>query len=604
MAEIKPLILCVDDDQDSLKLLERFLGEDYRVLTAASGRAGLEIVREMKPDLVLLDVKMPEMDGYRMCSLLRDNEQTAYIPVIFVTALGDEQDKARAFAVGAADYLVKPIIRNLLSDKVIEHLQTNSQWHNLRKDSRSWYDKSQPAAFIQFKEFLFNKFTIDNKVRYNLSSRNPANIYALAAEMGICEDVLAKHIADFLKLPYTANINPDEIRLGVLPAAFSKHNHVLAVESSTGKNAFIISNPFDWNLADILEKLSDPDRKSSLIIPEPANIDLVFGDMPAQVDIKPASETPKPFRSGVSMEEEISEQPIEHITNAILNKAVVERASDIHIEPKEDDTKVRFRIDGDLRNALTLKKNTGIMVISRLKVLGGLDISEKRKPQDGGFVVTLKDRTFNLRLSTTSTPNGESLVMRLLEPYTEPKKLAELGMSDQQTAAMVHLVTKSSGIILIVGSTGSGKTTTIYSLLHSVDFKRRSVLSVEDPVEYRMPFVNQQQVNNKAGVTFEALLKTAVRQDPDVLFLGEVRDDFSAKIALDFSSTGHLTITTMHTSNATTALFRLERLGVDRGTMADTILAIVAQKLVKKLCPHCKETVPISPEEKTMFAAY
>ncbi len=604
MTDTRPLILYIDDNRDNLKLVERFLEESYRVITAENGHEGLKIINDTKPDLLLLDIMMPEIDGYEVCSLLQESDETAYIPVIFVTAMGEERDKARAFSVGAADYLVKPIRKNILTDKIETHLQTNAQWSKLHADDRSWHEKVQSSDFIQFKEFVSDKLGMDTEKKYLFSNTTPSDIYTISADMKISEDLMAQYIAQFLKLPYAARINADDIQLGALPSTFCRSNHVVAVNSPSGKKAFIISNPFDWSLIDTLMKFSGLDHTSSLTITEPCNIDSLFGDTPPQSKAGTTRQTTKTPVSAESLQTEIRERPVVHITNSILDTAVVERASDIHIEPKEKDTVVRFRIDGDLRDTFTLKKATGIMVISRLKALGGLDIAEKKKPQDGGFVATLNDRTFNLRLSTTSTPNGESLVMRLLEPYTEPKKLEELGMSGRQTDTMISIANSSSGIILIVGTTGSGKTTTIYSLLHNVDYKRLSVMSVEDPVEYRMPFVNQQQVNEKAGVTFEALLKAAVRQDPDVLFMGEVRDNFSAKVAIDFASTGHLTITTLHTSNATTAIFRLERLGIDRGTMADTILAVVAQKLVKKLCPHCKKIAPISPGERAMFAPF
>ncbi|MBW2650005.1 MAG: Flp pilus assembly complex ATPase component TadA [Deltaproteobacteria bacterium] len=604
MTDTRPLILYIDDDRDNRKLVERFLEESYRVITAESGHEGLKIINDTKPDLLLLDIMMPEMDGYEVCSLLQENDETAYIPVIFVTAMGEERDKARAFAVGAADYLVKPIRKNILTDKIETHLQTNAQWSKLHMDDSSWYEKVQSSDFIQFKEFVSGKLGMDTEKRYLFSNMAPPDIYTTSADAGIGEGAMAQYIAQFLKLPYAARINTDDIQLGALPSTFCRSNHVVAVNSPSGERAFIISNPFDWNLMDTLTKFSGLDHASSLTITEPRNIGSLFGDTPSQLKAASSRQTSKVPISAKSLETEIRDHPVVHITNSMLDTAVVERASDIHIEPKEKDTVVRFRIDGDLRDAFTLKKNTGIMVISRLKALGGLDIAEKKKPQDGGFVATLNDRAFNLRLSTTSTPNGESLVMRLLEPYTEPKKLGELGMSGRQTDTMISIANSSSGLILIVGTTGSGKTTTIYSLLHNIDYERRSVMSVEDPVEYRMPFVNQQQVNEKAGVTFEALLKTAVRQDPDVLFMGEVRDNFSAKVAIDFASTGHLTITTLHTSNATTAIFRFERLGIDRGTIADTILAIVAQKLVKKLCPHCKKIAPISTEETARFAPF
>jgi CheY-like chemotaxis protein/GTPase SAR1 family protein len=233
-----------------------------------------------------------------------------------------------------------------------------------------------------------------------------------------------------------------------------------------------------------------------------------------------------------------------------------------------------------------------------------MNIAEKRKPQDGALAAIIDNRTHNLRLATTPTVHGESLIVRLLNVYAKPKDLKELGMTDEQSNNLIDLSNRTQGLILIVGPIGSGKTTTIYSLLHKIDHKTRSIISIEDPVEYRIPFVNQEQVHEKGGVSFESLLKSVVRQDPDILFLGEIRDNYSAKTAMNFASTGHLSITTLHTSNSTTAIFRLERLEIDRGTMADSILGVVAQRLLKKLCPHCKKIAQISREDEEMLSSF
>jgi len=604
MSDDAPVVLCVDDNEVNLKMLEHCLVNDYRVITASTGAQCLEIVKDTLPDLILLDIIMPEMDGYAVCSQLQQDKRTAGIPVVFVTSLDEEQDRARAFAVGAADYLVKPVQRQKLLEQVSGFLKKGLQWARVMEESASWFERIQPREYIQFKEYVFQREDLDSQARFVLSNAKPGDLYIVAEEVGISEVVMANHIAGFLDLPYIPGIESDDIRIGVLPTTFCRHNHVVPVDGDDDSGTFVLSNPFDWHLMDTLMDNFGLQKRSSLSITTPGVFRSLFR-VESEDKNKLAGNRPAPAKKpGTSTSAEIQQQPVEHITTSILQSAVRERASDIHIEPKENEALVRFRIDGELKNMFSLKCVTGVKVISRFKILGGLDIAEKRKPQDGGFVAELEDRTFNLRLSTTSTPYGESLVMRLLEPYATPKALNELGMAEDQKETMIRLAAKSSGIILIVGATGSGKTTTIYSLLHTVDYVRRSVLSVEDPVEYRMPFVNQQQVNEKAGVTFDALLKTAVRQDPDVLFMGEVRDGFSAKVAMDFASTGHLTITTMHTSNATTAIFRIERLGVDRGTMADTVLAVVAQKLVKKLCPRCRIIEPISEQERKWLAPF
>jgi type II secretory ATPase GspE/PulE/Tfp pilus assembly ATPase PilB-like protein/DNA-binding response OmpR family regulator len=617
----KPLIVVVDDNQDQLKLMDRFLSSSgYTVIAADSGRKLLDAMRDVKPDLILLDVMMPEMDGYEVCSRLQKNSETAYIPVIFITALGEEQDKARAFAVGAVDYLVKPVQKETLLEKARIHLKTNTQWKELQQSDAPSAERVEPSDFPQFKQFLWEQLNLDPTMQNQCTTTPPSDVYSLARSVGITSHQMAKYIAEFLKLPYYSQINPYDVTMGVLPIPFCKTNLVVPLGNGSGGNTFALSNPFNWELLDNLSKITGKDKALNLAVTDPEHIELLFqhesslgveqqttkavGGESVQKIEGPTRQFPMNEPVEHISEEDIKKHPIVYIANTMINKAVAERASDIHIEPKEDETVIRFRVDGDLRDSFAIKKNTGVMLISRLKALGGLDLAEKRKPQDGSFAATISNKTFKLRLATTSTPFGESLIIRLLEPTGKPKDLSELGMMDQQVATMIEFANRTHGVILIVGPTGSGKTTTIYSFLSHIDCQKRSLISVEDPVEYTIPHANQQQANEKAGVTFESLLKSAVRQDPDILFLGEVRDPYSAKMSMDFASTGHLTVTTLHTSNATTALFRLERLGIDRGTMADTLIGVVAQRILKKLCPHCKKIVQISPEERKMLAPF
>jgi type II secretory ATPase GspE/PulE/Tfp pilus assembly ATPase PilB-like protein/DNA-binding response OmpR family regulator len=615
----KPLILAVDDNRDQLTLMERFLSSnDFRVIACDSGRKALDAIGEAIPDLILLDVMMPEMDGYEVCSRLQKNSAAAYVPVIFITALGEEQDKARAFSVGAVDYLTKPLRKEALLEKVRTHITTHTRWQELQQDSTQSGEQREPSDFPNFKRFLFDQVAVDPAKRDQFAATPPAQVYAMARSLGISNTQMATYIAEFLKLPYIAQINPYDVKLGALPMPFCKANLVVALGNGDEGYIFAVSNPFNLEVLDNLRKISGKDKALNLAVTEPQHIELLFkSDVGAETTSQKTDissgvhEAAGPTRRFLVEEpiEQISEadikkHPIVYIANTMINKAVAERASDIHIEPKEEETVIRFRVDGDLKDSLALKKNTGVMLISRLKALGGLDLAQRRKPQDGSFAATINNKTFKLRLATTSTPYGESLIIRLLEPSAKPKDLGELGMTEQQVHTMAEFANRTHGVIMIVGPTGSGKTTTIYSFLSHIDCQTRSLISVEDPVEYSIPFANQQQANEKAGITFESLLKSAVRQDPDILFLGEVRDPYSAKMSIDFASTGHLTITTLHTSNATTAIFRLERLGIDRGTMADTLVGVVAQRLLKRLCPHCKQIVQISPEERAMFASF
>ncbi|MHB9098083.1 MAG: ATPase, T2SS/T4P/T4SS family [Syntrophales bacterium] len=603
-------ILCIDDDRDVLSLLEKILaGAGYTVITAGDGMEGLVEARNRQPDLILLDVVMPEIDGFTVCSQLQANPETAYIPVVFLSALDGETDRAKAFAVGAADYLAKPVQKENLLTKVKEQVKTRRHWQDLKEAVVFWDEKVQPATFSQFKQSLTDRLDLSPEIRDRLAGTAPLGIYQVCESLDISQGQMTSWMADFLSFPLISTIDPATLLLGVLPVSFARENRVVAINDGKSGRAFILSNPFDWVLLDTLKKFFGLQRDTLLQLAEPDHIDLLFkqpGEMPVTM-MAVRSERPKdvPAMPVKKMSlEDLENWPIVAIANNILASAVSERASDIHIEPKVGNAVVRFRIDGDMRDVYTLQINIGVMLISRLKAIAGLDITEKRKPQDGAVEAVIAGKTFKLRLATTSTPSGESLIMRLLEPGVKAKDMQSLGMTDAQVRSMINFANHHQGLVLIVGPTGSGKTTTIYSLLSQIDCRTRSLISVEDPVEYRIPFANQQQVDEKRGVTFETILKSSVRQDPDILYIGEVRDNYSARVAMDFASTGHLTISTLHTSNATTAIFRLERLGIGRGMMADSILGIVAQRLIKKLCPHCRAVKPISAEERELLRPF
>ncbi len=619
MAEnAKPLILCVDDEPPVLGLLKGWLaGEGYDVLTSDGGESALLALTSAKPDLILLDVVMPDMDGYALCARLQEQEETANIPVLFVSALGGEPDKARAFALGAVDYVVKPLERKLLLDTVRRHMLTRPRWKDLLKPAQPQAGGIQPADFIQFKEDLAGQIPVQPEKMALLAKTPPAKLYAAASQLGLDERRIAQALSAFLKLPYVVQIDRDAIRLGVLPASFCKTHLVVAIREASGENAFVLSNPFDWELLDALKRCAGPGQSLRLLITEPATIGAMFqsagtgGGTPGQPVVTDLPVAEKDQRARMIhverehlTEEEIEKLPVVEIADHILFKAVRGRASDIHVDPKETHSLIRFRVDGDLRNIFSLNATIGGMVISRFKAHAGMDIAERRKPQDGAFAAVIDEKTYKFRMATTSTPSGESVVLRILDADAKPKALGELGMTDEQVRTLTALSNRKQGLVLVVGETGSGKSTTLYSLFSGIDTKTRSLISIEDPVEYAIPFANQQQVNEKAGLTFEAALKSAMRQDPDILFLGEARDPVSTKMLLDFASTGHLTITSMHTSNATSAVFRLERLGITRAAMAETVIGIVAQRLLRKLCHDCKEIAALSTKEREMLAPF
>ncbi|MBI5240105.1 MAG: Flp pilus assembly complex ATPase component TadA [Elusimicrobia bacterium] len=586
----KPTVLVVEDDESMRLLIERWLSTSgCSVFATAEGRAGLARAKEVRPDLILTDVMMPGMDGYALCAGLQEEPALAAVPVIFLTALSQEKDRAAALAAGAVEHIAKPVQKEALAAAVHKHLATRTRWRQLQKDAVS-FPARRTADYRRFLDFAGRQAGAPAEALARLDAGSSRDFYAHAEQLGAEPEQLARWAAQFLSLDYLPRIDPDSIQLDALPLPFCREHQVVVVETRPGRNAFVVSNPFQAELFDILKRyplLGDPRQP---LVTEPGNI--------LRLLKLPARETgAAPPREGGD------KVPISTLADDLLERAVAARASDIHIEPKESGAAVRLRVDGDLREDCRLSPESGQMLVSRFKALADMDVAERRRPQDGALETTIAGRSFIVRLATTATPHGESAVLRLLEPRAKPKPLQELGLAESQVAHMLDFARRQHGMVLIAGPTGSGKTTTIYSLLQHIDCESRSLISIEDPVEYRIPAANQQQVDEKAGSTFESLLKSAVRQDPDILFLGEIRDAFSAKMALDFSSTGHLTLSSVHTTNATTAVFRLERLGISRAAMADSLLGVVAQKLLKKVCPHCRRLGAPTPKEIEMLAS-
>ena len=287
--------------------------------------------------------------------------------------------------------------------------------------------------------------------------------------------------------------------------------------------------------------------------------------------------------------------PIIRLLNAILAESLKEKASDIHIEPYEKESLVRFRLDGVLSTVLKPSVQITPLLISRIKVMSKLDIAEKRLPQDGRMSVKLGGRSIDLRISTMPSSHGERVVMRLLDKDAGKLQVDDLGMPKDTSDQLDDLIRRPHGIILVTGPTGSGKTTTLYAALQQMDRQGRNIMTVEDPVEYDLPGISQTQINLRAGMTFARGLKAILRQDPDDILIGEIRDGETAEIATQSSLTGHLVLSTLHTNTAAGAITRLQDLGVDSFLLASTIRGILSQRLLRRLCLSCRK--PVEPNE-------
>jgi general secretion pathway protein E len=320
-------------------------------------------------------------------------------------------------------------------------------------------------------------------------------------------------------------------------------------------------------------------------------------DMQDNVDLSyMAQHLPKPE----DLLESADEAPIIRLINALLTEAIKENASDIHIESYEKRMVVRFRVDGALREILEPQREFAPMVISRLKVMAKLDIAEKRLPQDGRISLNIGGRTVDVRVSTLPSGNGERVVLRLLDKQANQLSLRQIGMVDEELDNIQEMIVRPHGIILVTGPTGSGKTTSLYAIVNQLNERTRNILTVEDPIEFYLDGIGQTQVNNKVEMTFAKGLRAILRQDPDIVMVGEIRDKETAEIAVQASLTGHLVLSTLHTNSAVGAITRLRDMGIEPFLLASSLVGVIAQRLVRKLCPLCKQAVivPVNDLEK------
>lgn len=301
------------------------------------------------------------------------------------------------------------------------------------------------------------------------------------------------------------------------------------------------------------------------------------------------------------LKELVDEAPIVRVVNLIISQAINDKASDIHIEPDSKSVRVRYRVDGVLHDVMSPPKHIQAPMVSRIKIMANMDIAERRIPQDGKIHLKHEKKEFDLRVSSLPVIHGEKIVMRILDKSSIMLGMDKLGFYGDSQKLFESIVEKPYGMILVTGPTGSGKSTTLYSCLHKLNTGNNNIITVEDPVEYQLPGVNQVQVNEKAGLTFANALRCFLRQDPDIIMVGEIRDSETAKIAIEAALTGHLVLSTLHTNDAAGAVTRLIEMGVEPFLVASSVIGVLAQRLPRVICPNCKEPFNPPPESVRKF---
>jgi len=426
----------------------------------------------------------------------------------------------------------------------------------------------------------------------------------------VTEDDVLRALAIQLDLPFLGHILPETVPgdlAAKIPIHFAKQARVLPLGTAGDAVRIAVADPLDTAAQDSVAMLL-----GAPISPEVAPASVVVDAINAVYD-RAANEHEKlmedletgdlesvahELEEPTDLLDADDEAPIIRLVNSLMFRAVKERASDIHINPEEKDISVRYRIDGVLREVIRPPKRYQASIASRIKIMGGLNIAEKRLPQDGRIRIKIAGKDVDIRLSTVPTAHGERIVMRLLDKSNVILDLGEIGFEDWQLKIMDGLVTRAHGIVLVTGPTGSGKTTTLYAALSKINSPDLNILTIEDPVEIPLRGVGQVQVAPKIDLTFASGLRSFLRQDPDVIMVGEIRDLETAEIAIQASLTGHLVLSTVHTNDAAGAITRLVDMGVQPFLVASSLVGVLAQRLVRVLCPECREPYAPTREER------
>ncbi|MCL4380628.1 type II secretion system ATPase GspE [Candidatus Dependentiae bacterium] len=415
---------------------------------------------------------------------------------------------------------------------------------------------------------------------------------------------IARAYANALQAPYIAVINDTNANpalLGRVPFKFLKDNDIIPIVEQ-GKTVLVTHNPSNIGPLDELQLLFGPVTlgiSTQAIISDAINKYYPLeGTKQALEELGQQEELPEGVIDfGLLDEKDIlgmaNEAPIIKLVNSIIFQAVKKGASDIHIEPYEKEVHVRYRIDGIMHATAMPPKRIQGALISRIKIMASMNIAEKRKPQDGRIAIKIADKAIDIRVSILPVAFGEKVVMRLLDKSKTFGALTTLGFSSRDFQIMMQAIESPNGIVLLTGPTGSGKTSTLYAILSKLNTPEVSIVTVEDPVEYQMNGISQVQVNEKVGLTFATALRSILRQDPDIIMVGETRDFETAQIAIQASLTGHLVLSTLHTNSAPATVTRLIDMGIEPFLIASTLSCVIAQRLVRKLCPLCKQ--PYSP---------
>lgn len=431
----------------------------------------------------------------------------------------------------------------------------------------------------------------------------------ILVEMGaITERQLMRALETRLKVPYIdlAATGIDGKAPGLIPEELARRHNIIPIAVDGRQLTVATGDPMNFYAIDDVRLATNMEIRTVLCSPSDirAAVDRYYSSKNAE---EAAADLSRAFDNTVihALSEEVGDRidnaPVVRLVNSMIEQAVRLNASDIHIEPMESKTRVRMRIDGVLQEQMAVNAAAHASIVTRLKIMGNMDIAEKRVPQDGRVETVVDGRTVDLRLSVLPTVTGEKIVIRILGATGRLLSVSELGLSPENKHLFESVIKSPSGLILVSGPTGSGKTTTLYSILGSFNRPGVNIITVEDPVEYRLSGVNQVQVNPKAGLTFASGLRSILRQDPDIVMVGEIRDDETAQIAVRAAITGHLVLSTIHTGDTASTVSRLINMHIEPYLVSGAVVGVMAQRLVRSICPRCKASYVPSDSERRLI---
>lgn len=618
-------LLIVDDEPNVLKALQRvFRQEAYQVMLAASGDEALRICAQEAVHVVISDYMMPGMNG---AELLRRIKQTWPDTIrIMLTGHADTGAVMGAINEGAVfKFILKPwndddlrvTVALALEQHDLIHKNRSLQEENrlrsreVKRLSRLAASSRSQLAIMLHKRGLLNDQQLQ-ELHQQAQQRKQPIIRVLLDKGWIAEDEIRKILRKDLLLEEVSLAEYEVVTAlhDLFPRSFCEHNLIAPLKLEGKLLTLVMADPMDTGLIDDLRFSAGLELRTvmanSAAITE--RLDALYGERSETGidELESLVATVDPYESiEVVIEEEddlpldellrqSDELPAVRLVNAIILEAARLKASDVHIQPRAKGIVVRYRIDGILRDTFHIPHHMQNSLVSRIKIMSELDIAEKRRPQDGRITVKTPMHIVDLRISTLPTVSGEKVVMRILDRNASIQSLNELGFAPQELARVRALTEKPQGIILATGPTGSGKTNTLYSLLqHNAD-PGKNYVTIEDPVEFFMDMAGQVHIREKIGLTFPSVLRAILRQDPDVILLGEIRDFETAEVAFHAALTGHMVFSTLHTNSAVATVARLFDLGLKPYVVAAALEGIIAQRLVRRLCSHCRE--PTSPE--------